>query len=39
MALNLAHRGYVIETGNLVLQGACKDLLDDERVKKAYLGQ
>ena len=39
MALSLAHRGYVIETGNLLLQGACKDLLDDERVKKAYLGQ
>jgi branched-chain amino acid transport system ATP-binding protein len=39
MALSLAHRGYVIETGNLVLQGECHDLLDDERVKKAYLGQ
>ena len=39
MALSLAHRGYVIETGNLVLQGKCHDLLDDERVKKAYLGQ
>lgn len=39
MALSLAHRGYVLETGNLVLQGKCKDLLNDERVKKAYLGQ
>jgi branched-chain amino acid transport system ATP-binding protein len=39
MALNLAHRGYVLETGNLVLKGECKELLDDERVKKAYLGQ
>jgi len=39
MALSLAHRGYVLETGNLVLQGRCEDLLDDERVKKAYLGQ
>lgn len=39
MALSLAHRGYVLETGNLVLQGKCEDLLDDERVKKAYLGQ
>ncbi len=39
MALSLAHRGYVIEIGNLVLQGECHDLLDDERVKKAYLGQ
>ena len=39
MALGLANRGYVLETGNLVLQGKCEDLLDDERVKKAYLGQ
>jgi branched-chain amino acid transport system ATP-binding protein len=39
LALRLAQRGYVLETGNLVLQGECKDLLDDERVKKAYLGQ
>jgi branched-chain amino acid transport system ATP-binding protein len=39
MALSLAQRGYVLETGKLVLQGKCEDLLDDERVKKAYLGQ
>lgn len=39
LALRLAHRGYVLETGNIVLQGKCEDLLDDERVKKAYLGQ
>jgi len=39
LALRLADRGYVLETGSLVLQGKCEDLLDDERVKKAYLGQ
>ena len=39
MALSLAHRGYVLETGNLVLEGKREELLDDERVKKAYLGQ
>ncbi|MEW5722338.1 MAG: ABC transporter ATP-binding protein [Thermodesulfobacteriota bacterium] len=39
LALKIAHRGYLLETGRLVLQGKCSDLLDDERVKKAYLGQ
>jgi len=39
LALKISHRGYVLETGSLVLQGKCEDLMDDERVKKAYLGQ
>ncbi len=39
LALKLAHRGYVLETGRLVLEGKGEDLLDDERVKKAYLGK
>jgi len=39
LALRLANRGYVLETGSLVLHGKGEDLLDDERVKKAYLGQ
>jgi branched-chain amino acid transport system ATP-binding protein len=39
LALRLAHRGYVLETGSVVLQGKCEDLLIDERVKRAYLGQ
>lgn len=39
LALRLSHRGYVLETGRLALEGKCEDLLDDERVKKAYLGQ
>ena len=39
LALGLANRGYVLETGNIVLQGETKDLSHDEKVKKAYLGQ
>jgi len=37
-SLNMAHRGYVLENGRIVLQGESKDLLVDENVKKAYLG-
>jgi branched-chain amino acid transport system ATP-binding protein len=38
LALGLAHRGYVLETGTIVLQGSAKELLHSEHVKKAYLG-
>jgi len=38
MALKLAHRGYVLETGDFVMQGAARELLDDPRVRSAYLG-
>lgn len=38
MALSIADRGYVLETGNIVLSGSGKDLIDDDEVKKAYLG-
>jgi branched-chain amino acid transport system ATP-binding protein len=38
MALQFARRGYVIESGNLVLSGDSKNLLEDPDVKKAYLG-
>ena len=38
MALKFAHRGYVLETGNLVLEGLPMDLLQNPRVKEAYLG-
>jgi branched-chain amino acid transport system ATP-binding protein len=38
LALTLAQYGYVLETGNLVMQGAAQELLRDEGVKKAYLG-
>ena len=37
LALRIAHRGYVLETGSIVLQGAAKDLLRSGQVKKAYL--
>ena len=37
-ALELAGRGYVLETGRLTLSGPAADLLRDERVKRAYLG-
>jgi branched-chain amino acid transport system ATP-binding protein len=38
-ALQVADRGYVFETGNVVLQGKAPDLLEDEDVKRAYLGK
>ena len=37
-ALEVAHRGYVIETGVIVQTGSGKDLLESEEVQKAYLG-
>jgi len=37
-ALKLANYGYVMEVGNIVLQGPSSDLANDERVKKAYIG-
>lgn len=37
-ALSCANRAYIMETGNIVKEGAGKDLLNDEAIKKAYLG-
>ena len=37
--LSIADRAYVLETGNIVLEGKAKDLLNDDSVKKAYLGE
>ncbi|MCF6093932.1 ABC transporter ATP-binding protein [Microaerobacter geothermalis] len=37
-ALKIAHRGYVLETGKLVASGTSRELLNNERVKEAYLG-
>jgi len=37
-ALQLAHRAYVLETGRVVLEGKGDELMDNEHVKKAYLG-
>jgi branched-chain amino acid transport system ATP-binding protein len=38
LALETAHRGYVLEAGQLTLTAHASDLINDERVKKAYLG-
>jgi branched-chain amino acid transport system ATP-binding protein len=38
MALQFAQRGYVLENGNLVLEGPSDQLLENPDVKKAYLG-
>lgn len=38
MALNIADRGYVLEAGRIILTGQAADLLNDQRVKSAYLG-
>ena len=38
MALRIAHRAYVLQTGKIVLSGAADDVARDENVKKAYLG-
>ena len=37
--LSIADRAYVLETGNIILEGDAKVLMNDERVKKAYLGE
>lgn len=39
MALSISNRAYVLETGHITLSGDARALLDDARVKKAYLGQ
>jgi branched-chain amino acid transport system ATP-binding protein len=38
-ALKISDRGYVLETGRIVLQGRAEDLLADDEVKRAYLGK
>ena len=38
MALSIANRAYVLETGNISMEGAACDLLKDDRVRQAYLG-
>ena len=38
-ALGIADRAYVLETGNIVLTGEAKALMNDESIKKAYLGE
>jgi branched-chain amino acid transport system ATP-binding protein len=38
LALQFAQRGYVLENGNLVVEGSSAELLENPEVKKAYLG-
>ena len=38
MALSIAHRAYVLETGEIVMKGKAEDMLQDDNVRKAYLG-
>lgn len=38
ISLQVAHRGYLIETGRVVLEGKASRLLEDDYIKKAYLG-
>ena len=37
-ALSIADRGYVLETGEIIMSEKCEDLLNNERVQKSYLG-
>jgi branched-chain amino acid transport system ATP-binding protein len=39
MALSVAKRGYVLEEGKVVLEGLANDLLREEKVRQAYLGE
>lgn len=38
MALSISHRTYALSTGNVVIEGTSKELLNDDRIKAAYLG-
>jgi branched-chain amino acid transport system ATP-binding protein len=38
MALSIAHRGYVLQTGRVILSNSASNLLEDPEVKRAYLG-
>ena len=39
MALSIAHRGYVLETGSIALEGTAAQLSDNADVRRAYLGE
>jgi len=39
MALSVAHRGYVLETGAIVTEGLAADLAENAEVRRAYLGE
>jgi branched-chain amino acid transport system ATP-binding protein len=37
-ALEIAHRGYVLQSGRIVQTGSARELLDSEEIRRAYLG-
>ncbi|HYM70807.1 MAG TPA: ABC transporter ATP-binding protein, partial [bacterium] len=39
MALLIAHRGYVLQTGQVVLSGSAQSLRENEMIRRAYLGE
>ena len=39
LALTITNRGYVMETGHITMEGNSKDLIADERIRAAYLGE
>jgi branched-chain amino acid transport system ATP-binding protein len=39
VALSIAHRGYVLQDGQIVMQGAAASLLDEDHIRRAYLGE
>jgi branched-chain amino acid transport system ATP-binding protein len=39
LALQAAHRGYVMDSGSITMTGQASDMLNDSRVKEAYLGE
>jgi branched-chain amino acid transport system ATP-binding protein len=39
LALEAAHRGYVMDSGSITLTGEARQLLDDPKVREAYLGE
>ena len=39
LALEASHRGYVMESGRMILEGPSQQLLDDPKVRAAYLGE
>jgi len=39
VALSIAHRGYVMQDGQIVMQGAASSLLDEDHIRRAYLGE
>jgi branched-chain amino acid transport system ATP-binding protein len=39
LALSIANRGYVLQTGSIVLEGSAQQLLGDDLIREAYLGK